>query len=598
MPPPLLRWLWPAGLLLLVLATGALAWTQRHRLPPLWAQQVPLWWLGVSVDRQQWLTTRDGVRLTGSLYLPQRHPKPWPTVLIRLPYGKDAYGEALGGAVYFARHGYAVLVQDVRGKGGSGGEFLPWQHASNDGADTLDWLVRQPWSNGRVGTWGCSALGELQYALARARHPAHAAMVPLGAGGGAGSVGGLYGYFGVYEGGVLQLASAFGWLLNNGHSRPDAVPLREPVDRAAALRTLPVAEMVARLRPDPNAWDHFARVPLADPRWQALDYVAEADRLSTPTLDINTWGDQTLEGTLALAEHARRTSPAKPHHVVIAPGDHCDLGVSGAWGALPVAPPPRDWHGLALRWFNHHLRGQPWDGAAQPRYEYYMLGEDRWLQAGQWPPEQARAVVWHLDSDGGANSVAGNGRLLPAPPTAAAQDLLAHDPANPVPSVGGPLCCTGNPRDRSGPQEQAAVEARQDVLVYTSAPLAQALRLAGPIRLEALVDSSSADADLVARLAMVAPDGRSIGLQEGAQRLSLREGIATPRPLQPGVAVPVGVGMRSLALRVPAGWRLRLHVAASSFPRLERQPLETATLRLHHGPGVVARLTLHALPVP
>ena len=590
----------------LLVAVGAAAMSLRQYIPSEWIRRARLVVHGISVQPQA-LTTRDGVVLTGDLYLPRRHGEPLPTILIRLPYGRSVYGEALGAAVYFSRRGYAVLVQDVRGKFGSGGRFVPWQHATEDGVDTLDWLARQAWSNGKVGTWGCSALGELQYALARARHPAHAAMVPIGAGGGAGSVGGRYGYFGVYEGGVLQLASAFGWLLRHGELDPATPALYKPVDYAEALKTLPVSEMVSRLRPQPNAWDQFTRRELTDPSWRTMGYVMADDTLSTPALDINTWGDQTLDGTLALAEQARRTSPTTPHHVVIAPGDHCqhDAGAK-TFGDIPVRDGTYPFFETYVAWFDYWLRGQ---GRLPdlPPYLYYMLGEDQWLRANQWPPEDATEQRWYLASGGHANSRDGDGRLLPEPATAPAEDRYRHDPTDPVPTRGGPVCCTGRSDERTGPIDQAEVERRHDVLVYTSAPLARPLRIAGPLRARLVVQTSAEDTDFIARLVDVAPDGRTLGLQEGALRLRYRHGIDRPASARPDERYEIEVPMRSFAYRVPAGHRLRLQVASSSFPRLERhlgnmapnleaEQYVVAENRVHHGPVALSYLSVPVLP--
>ncbi len=593
---------WAAALLALAASAVAL----RDHLPATWFRRVKLIAFGIEVQPQA-LTTRDGVVLAGDLYRPTRPNGPLATVLIRLPYGRAVNGEALGAAVYFARHGYAVLVQDVRGKFGSGGVFTPWQHATEDGVDTLDWLVRQSWSNGKVGTWGCSALGELQYALARARHPAHAAMVPIGAGGGAGSVAGRYGYFGVYEGGVFQLASAFGWLLRHGELDPATPALDRSIDYAEALKTLPVTQMVSRLRPAPNAWDQFTLHPLTDPSWRTMGYVMADETLSTPALDINTWGDQTLDGTLALAEQARRTSPQTPHHVVIAPGNHCEHDDSiQMFGDIPVRNGKLPWYETYLAWFDFWLRGRG-TRPDLPAYLYYMLGEDQWLRAGQWPPAEATQQRWYLTSGGHANGRGGDGTLALAPATLEATDCYRHDPGNPVPTRGGPICCTGNPNDRAGPIDQTDVETRQDVLVYTSDRLPGALRIAGPLSAHLVVQTSAADTDFIVRLVDVAPDGRTLGLQEGAARLRYRSGFENPTAALPGERYEVDVPMRSFAYRVPAGHRLRLQVASSSFPRLERHlggagaNLEASRLvvaenRVHHGPSALSYLSLPVMP--
>jgi uncharacterized protein len=589
------RW-WTASALglLTAIVVAALAFWQRERIPMHW--QVPLraWLAGISVDHGVRMRMADGVQLAASVYYPRGDRKNLATVLVRLPYNRLRDGEALGAALLFARNGYAVVLQDVRGKHGSQGEFAAWRGATADGAATLEWITAQPWSSGKVGTFGCSALGELQYVLARANHPAHAAMIALAAGGAAGSVQGRHEYFGLFEGGVFQLATGFGWLLHHGAKDP-RTPRPQGVDVAAALRGLPVSGLVARYQPAANAYADYLRMPLGDAAWASYDFVSDADRWSIPTLDINTWGDQTLAATFALAEHARTHAPAgrlARHHVIIAPGNHCEhaeAAASGRFGELQVrnaAQPYAQWY---LQWFDHWLRGQPDALADAPAYRYFVLGENRWLSAQTWPPAGTQTQRWYLSSGRGANSRDGDGLLAPSAPAGAAKaDTYDYDPADPTPSRGGPVCCTGNPADRFGPADQADVEARRDVLVYTSAPLAEPLRIVGPLRARLSISSSAPDTDFIARLVHVRPDGHATSIQEGALRARYRDGITRPAPMTAGQTYSISVDMRSIAYLVPQGHRLRLDVASSAFPRLERN-LNTGERNAEQTQAVVAR---------
>jgi hypothetical protein len=238
-----------------------------------------------------------------------------------------------------------------------------------------------------------------------------------------------------------------------------------------------------------------------------------------------------------------------------------------------------------------------------------VLGEDRWRTATQWPPGEALRSLWYLHSAIGANTRDGDGRLLTLPPTGAERaDVFRYDPLDPVPSRGGPVCCTGDPSIRPGPVDQSEVEARSDVLVYTSDPLTDDLLIAGPVRARLAVSSDAPDTDIVTRLVHVDPDGLALGIQEGALRLRYREGFETPRPLLPGIPEIVEVDMRSIAYRVPRGHRIRLQVTSSSFPRLERN-LNTgasrnadetrtalATNRVHHGGGHLSWIQLYWVP--
>lgn len=586
------------ALLLLAIALAAfLVPTTRRaavaQLPDAWRITLSAWRHGVRVDTDVVVTMPDGVRLRANLYLPNDSSGPLATVLVRLPYHRLRYDEAHRHGIFFARNGYAVLAQDLRGTGGSEGELQPWRDAQADGVATLDWIVRQPWSNGKVGTVGCSALGEVQFVMAKARHPAHRAIIASGAGGAVGSAAGRYAYFGLFEGGVFQLASGFGWFVHNGEgNRAPAPPARFDFDRH--IRRLPVSGLVKELRSGYDGFSAFLAAPLGSSEWEKRGFLGDDDRISAPALVINTWGDQTVGDSLAIAEAWRIADPAgaSRHKVVIGPGNHCGHGEVEApvtFGELPVedaARPYRDWY---LRWFDLWLRGKG-DGLRDlPAYQFFMVGENRWASADSWPPAQARIERWYLGGGGHANSRTGNGALERSPGSAAGSDSYDYDPMNPVPTRGGPMCCTGNPEEVAGPADQADVESRDDVLVFTSAPLQEHLRIAGPLKARLSMASSVRDTDLVARLVHVRPDGRATGIQEGALRLRYRDGFSAPSLMEPGRRYDVAVDMRSIAYTIPRGHRMRLHVTSSSFPRLERNLNTGAPLNADETVGVVAR---------
>ena len=555
---------------------------------------------GYSINHNVHIVMPDGVLLTASLYLPKilptgkpeksgqdntavfdAGPEKLPTVLVRLPYDRLKYPQGLEAADFFVRQGYAVMVQDLRGTFASSGQFLPYENATRDGATTIDWIASQRWSNGKVGTFGCSALGETQYSLARANHPSHAAMIASGAGGGAGSVAGRYAFFGLFEGGIFQLASGFGWFYENGAKAPNAVPAKK-IDYAAMVGRLPLFSLVSSLRTEPNGFSEYVSIPLKDPRWSRLDFVSTDDRLTVPTLAINTWGDQTVADAIALSEFIRSKLPpdaAKNQHMIIAPGNHCEHEKSSLthFGVLTVENTTQPYEQWYLAWFDYWLRGRGEGLKELPAYLYYVVGENRWLRADKWPPSGVEVQRWHLESEGSANTKYGDGNLRrnftinsATLGRRVAFDSFRYDPMDPVPSVGGPLCCTGNLEDRGGPQDQAKVEQRRDVLIYTSEPLVAPIRLVGSPRALLHVSSTALDTDFIARLVDVWPDGRATNIQEGALRMRYRNGIDKPSLLDPGVPTLANIDMRAIAYYLPQGHRLRLHVSSSSFPRLER----------------------------
>jgi putative CocE/NonD family hydrolase len=577
-----------------------------------WMQAGPVrttvfnWAQGVRMDSDVMLPMPDGTRLSTLVMRPWWRPGPLPTILIRTPYGKNPDGRA------FVRRGYAVVVQDMRGRHGSDGVFLPWESAMGDGVATMEWIVRQPWSNGRVGTWGCSALGESQLALARARHPAHRAMLPEGAGGGVGSAGGRYSYFGIFEGGVLQLASGAGFFAHYGERTPDTRRATTG-DFGVALSSLPVLGMVARFRGvDDTDFDRFISTPLGDPQWDQWGYLTDRDRFSTPGLHVNGWYDQGVSETLLAVDLMRRnatTPEARQQPVIIGPGTHCadngqDSGMVGDLAFSNAAAPFRDTY---LRWFDRWLRSDGEGATDLPAYQVFVINENRWIRSESWPPAGTKMMRWHLASGGKANTRSGDGRLLQLPPAGAVvHDRFAADPANPVPTRGGAFCCAGGLAARQGPVDQADVESREDVLVYTSDPLTKDFRIVGPLALSLDVATSVRDTDFVAKLVDVWPDGRTVNIQSGVLRLRYRDGITRPQLAEPGQRYTIRLGLRDIAYLVRAGHRLRVQVAGSDFPRLERN-LNTgganfdevrgvvAENRVYHGGGALSFLELPVL---
>lgn len=523
----------------------------------------------------------DGVRLATDVYLPGADA-PLPTVLMRLPYGKRDYGEVRFWVDKLVSRGFAVVVQDMRGRYGSEGVFAPYPNAGPDGAATLDWIVAQPWSNGRVGTLGCSALGESQLMLAAQGHPAHRAMVPIASGGAIGSLGGSYGYFGAFEGGVFGLAASAGWFGGAGGKTAEFSG-HHPIEPASALPHLPLIDVVARMRSDPTDYEDFLRNFGDANYWRKAGYVTGQEPFATPALFIDSWHDPGIRSTFLLAKAV--ADRGVETHMIATSGTHC--GYMGSdqdtvVGDLPVSPQTRlGFVETIIGFLNQHLA----DGPVQdlPRLSYYALVEDRWRTAVAWPPATARPVQFYL---------AEGKSLSQKPPTGApARWSFISDPFDPVPSIGGALCCTGDPNELSGPVFQNAIEDRADVLVFTSAPLNAPMLLAGPIWADLTVSADVLDTDLVLRVTDVDTEGRSLLLQEGALRLRYRNGIEQPALLTPGQSYQVRIELRDIAYLLESGHRLRLGIAGSSFPRLERN-LNTGGRNYDETEGQVAHVTL------
>ncbi len=568
----------------------------RHR--PHEFARVYAWWHEITIEANREIAMRDGTLLAVDVLRPRRPAQRLPTILVRTPYMKESMRGVRGDAMRFAQRGFAVVVQDMRGRYGSGGEFAPYSHSAEDGADTLDWIIEQPWSNGKVGSWGCSALGESQLILAAGRHPALRAIGPQSAGGGVGRAGRLYSYFGIYEGGVLTLSSAAGWFAGSGAKRPPSWR-GHPITDADALTALPSIDVVKRLVPFTTDYEFMVATPLGDSAWDRLGYVKPEDRFSAPGLHVTSWFDQASAAGIAaarlLSKQASAPEAAQHQHLIIGPGEHCSTGQAGhaRVGEIETPGGTRQLFDLWVRWYQHWLSGEQSAASVRPDLldlppvQYYVMREDRWAQADQWPPAGTRIQRWFLDSDGGANSRSGDGRLLSSEPLRPAVDRFTYDPARPVPTVGGAFCCTGNPADETGPVDQALVERRDDVLVYTSEPLLRDTRIVGPIAVVLHVTTSARDTDFTSKLVDVRPDGSAVNIRDGVLRLRYRNGIDRPELAIAGTRYRIRIELGDIAWLLPAGDRLRVQVSSSNFPRLERN-LNTGGRNFDEVQGVVA----------
>lgn len=538
----------------------------------------------------------DGVHLATDVYVPNGGAAQKPVILVRLPYGKRYYREGLHWVRLFSAYDYAVVVQDMRGRYGSGGVFAPYPNEGKDGAATLDWIVDQPWAQDRVGTIGCSALGEAQILLAAERHPAHRAMIPMGAGGAIGTAKDAYGFFGFYEGGIMTLASGFGWFLGQGGKTGDAMHAPD-VEYAQALNTLPVIDAVSRYRKDDTDFEELLSGfddPVVHDRW---GYISDTDSFDVPSLMVDTWYDYGIGFSFQLNQMIGQSNPNT--HLLVAPATHCDMEGpfrTGAVGDVPVskdAALPLD--DIYLAFMDHQLKGKGM--FSFPAFQTYMLNQDRWLKTQSWPPENAQDRQFYLAGPA----------LTDTPPSVDATRSFLSNPADPVPTVGGAICCTGDPDSRAGPLDQSPIESRKDLLLFTSQSFDHPIEIAGPLSAHLAVSTDVPDTDLVVRLSDVSPDGKSVLIQEGALRLRYRNGFDVPELMQPDQVYKVNISLRHIAYQVAAGHMLRLHIAGSSFPRLARNMntggdpnLESeprvAQITLHTGPEFDSRIEMFVLP--
>lgn len=527
---------------------------------------------------------RDGVTLATDVYRPAG-AGPAPTIVARLPYSKDLISVLvllIPDPMRLAQAGYAVVVQDCRGCFLSGGELDPFFAEGRDGADTLAWAAAQPWCSGALGMVGGSYLGAVQW-LAGAEAPAMVhAMAPFI------TTDQFHGTW-TYQGGAFQLGFLLFWSL--GYF---ALPT---LHRRLAAREASLSEVAAALGALARIDELYWRTPLADmpelggaapfyadwlahpcddAYWRPVAAGADYGRLVAPTLNIGGWYDPFLAGTLASYQGMRDgggSDDARRPALLVGPWSH------GVWGGVfpgrdfgPLAgADAADLAGAQIRWFDYWLKGDE-NGLPDDRpVRIFVMGLDQWREEDDWPPPDADYRRLYLRGGGRANGLAGDGLLSWGPPGDEPPDHYSYDPRDPVPTCGGATLLPGAVvAANAGPLDQRAVEARPDVLVYTSPPLEQPLEVTGPVSLVLYAASSARDTDFTGKLVDVFPDGRALILTDGILRARYRGGATAPRPLEPGAVYELHLDLVATANVFLPGHRIRLEVASSNFPRFDR----------------------------
>ena len=554
---------------------------------------------------------RDGVNLSTDLYFPEGLSGRLPVILIRTPYDKTAKW-VTPSADMFAEQGYVVALQDVRSRFESEGQnFLENSAEPEDGYDAVNWLAAQPWSSGKIGTYGCSYLGEAQYEQAKLRNQHLLAMIPQNAGPL------RYHNFGITTGGALELAGSLRWHIENAskiHPRlPTDVPRSEfvqaakyfdlnpivpKVDYSSLFKSLPLLDMTDRVGAPPSHWQDIVSHESGDLWWEHLGYIKDTDRFDVPALHVTSWYDlgaaQTIELFQLLRTNAESTRGRDNQFIIISPTTHCkseQVTDHTIVGQREVGDAQFDFYGLYLRWFDHWLKETDNGVTKIPHVQYYVMGKDEWRSAEEWPLPHTVFTNYYLHSGGQANSRFGDGTMSPKPPDRELSDHYTYDPMTPVPSVGGPQCCTGKEAP-AGSYDQSEVEARNDMLVYTTPVLEQGIEVTGPIRAVLYVSSSARDTDFTAKLVDVCPDGTGYNVQEGILRARYREGLDRKVWMNPDGVYKVEVDLEVTSNYFGSGHRIRLEISSSNFPRFDRN-LNTGGNNYDETKWVVAKSTIH-----
>lgn len=580
-------------------------------------QPMPLY--EVRKERSVMIPMRDGAKQSANIYLPVNAGKKLPVILMRTPYGKDVkikpYEERYK---FLAEQGFVFVISDVRGRHESQGEFMPQLGDVDDGYDTIQWLSRQPWSNGKVGMIGCSYMGDVQILVAQSRPPALKALLPQAAGSSIGSAGGQYKYFAARRGGAIVFAQNIGWFYSNG-AKVFYGPSRElnrdeflanvaffktgpalPEPNFPALwRHLPINDIMHFAKVPPNDFNDLATRRLDDPWWDQFHYMDDDYQADVPALHMNSWHDFGARETIYEFEVMNKTSASKTardnQFLLMSPTAHCRSEASTSAtvvGERDMGDARFDYWTIYAKWFDYWLRGNKNDAIKNlPKVTYYLMGKNEWKTANAWPIPGTVATKFYLHSNGRANSRYGDGVLSTEPPTDQPADTYTYDPGNPMPTKGGPMCCTGV-EPSAGSFDQREIEMRNDVLVYTSEPLIEGIEVTGAIDVVLYVSSDAKDTDFVVKLVDVYPDGRAYNLTEGILRARYREGQTKQAFMEPGNIYEVKVDANATSNYFAPGHRLRLEVSSSNFPLYDRN-LNTGGNNYDETAWVVARNSVH-----
>jgi putative CocE/NonD family hydrolase len=496
---------------------------------------------------------RDGVRLSTNAYVPSEHGR-FPTILVRTPYNKDSAYSA--GYQAFVDHGYAVVLQDVRGRYASEGAFQPLTQEISDGDDTLNWIARQTWSDGKVGMIGGSYSGITQWKAALSGNPHLKAIFPV--------VSGWDEYRDRYysTGGAFKLGYRLEWLAEN---------LRAPgyhQDFAKFVLHLPIRSAdVKALGWTSPLWRDVMDHPAYDAFWKAVSTRDHINKVHVPVFSVGGWYDNFVESDLEAYQSLHKNGGLNrivigpwPHNMSI-PFEGIDLGPESQVGV----------RSLQIAWFDQWLKGKDSALLSKQPIQFFVMGANKWREEREWPPEAAKPMDFYLQSGGKANSLTGDGALADKPGHKSAFDTFEFDPAHPVPTRGGSVCC--NPKVFPwGPFDQRVVEERKDVLIYSTKPLKDPVEVAGPVKVALWVSTNVKDTDFTAKLVDVFPDGTARNLTDGILRLRYRDSLEKPELAKPGELYRIVVDAGPTSNVFLKGHRIRLEVSSSNFPRFDRNP--------------------------
>ncbi|NNK75604.1 MAG: CocE/NonD family hydrolase, partial [Maribacter sp.] len=554
------------------------------------------------VDQKVMMPMRDGIRLATDIYRPKSAEKV-PIIFSRTPYNFNSWGDGeqrtrtAQRAYEAVKRGYAYVVQNERGRYFSEGEWDILGTPLTDGYDAFSWMKDQEWSNGKIGTLGCSSTAEWQMAVAALDHPSHAAMVPQSYGAGVGRVGEYIEQGNWYRGGVEQLLF-FAWLYGVEHDKfkpripkgatqedlirisrfYDLAPENPRVDMSEALKHLPIKDILQNINGKREVFDKMVVRKPNDEDWYKGGLYHDNMEFGVPSFWFASWYDVSISPNLALFNHVRKNAKDPEvrdnQYMVIAPVLHCSYTrakENTIVGERSVGDARLNYDEQIYAWFDLWLKGAQNDFKKNTaRVQYYTMGSNKWQSSDAWPPRNATMETYFLQSGGKANSLFGDGQLMNTKPGEQDNaDAFTYDPMNTVTSYGGNVCCTGN-AVKGGSFDQQVMETRNDILVYTSNTLEEGIEVSGSIETTLYVSSDAKDTDFTVKLIDVYPDGSAYNLDETIQRVRYREGYDKEVFMEKGKVYKVNLSPMSTSNYFKKGHRIRIEISSSNFPRFAR----------------------------
>jgi hypothetical protein len=584
------------------------------------------------IDRKVMVPMRDGKRMAADIYRPKDTSKKVPIIFVRTPYNfnfwdvRSGTWASMSAQLDAVKRGYAYVEMNERGHFFSEGNYDILGPPLTDGTDAITWMSSQSWSNGKVGTIGCSSTAEWQLGVAGQGNPAFAAMIPQGFGAGVGRVGPYYEQGNWYRGGAVQMLF-IAWIYGEQNQvRPmfppntsqadliraskefDLAQQLPPVDWSQALTHLPEQDIIEAVggphgifadRMEVSTGGAMIKRAPNDPAWYRGGLWHDNMQVNVPGYWFMSWYDVSIGPNLAAYNQVRKTAKgaiANQQYAVIAPTLHCQYTratENTIVGERSMGDARLDYNALTYGWFDHFLKGE--DNKIlenTPKVRYFTMGMNKWQTSDTWPPQGARPMTFYLSSGGKANSLEGDGALSASPPGSDAADRFVYDPMSPVPSYGGNVCCTGN-AVTGGAFDQRKMEARPDILVYSTEPLKDGVEVSGPIEATLYVSSDAKDTDFTVKVIDVLPDGTAYNLDETIQRVRYREGYEKPPVwMEAGKVYKVTLSPMTTSNYFAAGHRIRIEVSSSNFPRFDRN-MNTGGNNYDEVKGVVAHNAVH-----